>query len=400
MTEQGSLPRGDVSDSALVYAESLVGRTLLDRYRVEELVAMGGIAAVFRGNRLADGEPVAIKTLHPDAEDLPELIKRFQREAIAGRHILHPNVAAVHEIAQLEDGAWFMVMEYVRGATLRDLMREGPMPPARAARIALQLGAALNAAHDLGILHRDVKPLNVMIEAGPEERVKLIDFGLAMVPVEELALDGENIRASLTQPGVVFGTVAYMAPEAALGMRSVDRRSDLYAVGVILYEMLAGKHPFPATDPYVMFNQHRVAIPPPIAERAPGVSVPPALEAIAHRLLAKDPAERFPNARALMAALDAVLQELCAAPANARSHRLVPANRSAALAAATFAAAIAAGMLAWQVWDWPRGDGERGGKIPTAAPAAPSPRGSSPPAAGRTAPGTAARPAAAIGTGR
>lgn len=350
MKEQESLTRGDVSDSAAVYAESLVGRTLLDRYRVEALVAMGGIAAVFRGERLADGEQVAIKTLHPDAEDPPELIKRFQREAIAGRHILHPNVAAVYEIAQLEDGSWFMVMEYVRGATLRDLMREGPMPAARAARIALQISAALNAAHDLGILHRDVKPLNVMIEAGPEEQVKLIDFGLAKVPVEELALDGETTRASLTQAGVIFGTVAYMAPEAGLGMRSVDRRSDLYAVGVMLYEMLAGKHPFPATDPYVMFHQHRVAIPPPIAERAPGVTVPPALEEIVHRLLAKDPDERFPNARALMAALDAVLQELCAAPANAPPRRLAPGGLRAAIAAATFAAAIAASVLAWQLW--------------------------------------------------
>jgi serine/threonine-protein kinase len=303
---------GGASPAAESRSHALVGKTLLDRYRIEELVAMGGLAAVFRATRLANGEEVAIKVLHPDIEGLPELVERFKREAIAGKHILHENVVAVHELAQLDDGSYFLVQEFVRGRTLRALIDEGPVAPLRAARIARQLAEALTAAHDFGIVHRDVKPLNVMLLDGPSgaDRVKLIDFGLAKVPVEELAvLDGEG-RRSLTQAGVVMGTVAYMAPEAAFGMRVIDRRSDLYAVGLILYEMLAGKHPFTATEPTALFAQQRKEIPPPIAARSPGVVVPPVLEAVVHQLLAKDPDARHPRARAVVVALDAAIREM------------------------------------------------------------------------------------------
>ncbi len=342
MSQDAPLAGGAVGALAQARARSLVGRTVKDRYVIEELVAMGGIAAVFRARKTATGEHVAIKVLHPDAEELPELIQRFQREAVAGRHIYHPNVAAVYEADQLEDGSWYMVMEFIRGVTLRDLVDRGPVPPARAARIARQLAAALNAAHDMGIVHRDLKPLNVMILDGPDDRVQLIDFGLARVPVEELAIADESARRSLTNAGVVFGTVAYMAPEAALGMRSVDKRSDLYALGVILYEMLAGLHPFSATQPAALFAQHRNDTPPPIAERSPGVAVPSALEAVVRRLLAKDPAERFQHARALMVALDALQPELDAGPAAGGARR-----RRILLAAAALAALALVSLLLW-----------------------------------------------------
>ncbi|KYF74622.1 hypothetical protein BE17_24085, partial [Sorangium cellulosum] len=306
---------GQASSAARERAMALVGRTLVHRYRIEELVAMGGIAAVFRAKKLATGEDVAVKVLHPDAEELPELIERFEREALAGRHIFHPNVAAVYEINQLDNGAWFMVMEFIRGITLRKLIDQGPIPPVRATNIARQIATALNAAHDFGIVHRDVKPLNIMVLDGPDERVQLIDFGLAKVPVEQFSIPSsipseDGARRSLTNAGVLLGTVAYMAPEAALGMRSVDRRADLYALGVILYEMLAGKHPFTAVEPSALFAQHRSAVPPPIAERSPGIVVPPALEAVVTRLLAKDPDDRFPHARAVVLALDAALQKM------------------------------------------------------------------------------------------
>ncbi len=311
---------GKPSDAAMARSAAMVGRTLLDRYRIDELAAAGGLAAVFRASRLSDGQEVAIKVLHPDAEGLPELVERFQREGIAGKHILHPNVVAVHEIAELEDGSYFLVQEFVRGRTLRSLIREGPLDARRAARITRQLAAALTAAHDFGIVHRDVKPLNVMVldrdtdsdgPASPDaEQVKLIDFGLAKVPVEELSvLDGAG-RRSLTAAGVVMGTVAYMAPEAALGMRSIDARSDLYALGVILYEMLAGQHPFDATEPGALFAQQRNDLPPPIAVRSPGVKVPRALEAVMNKLLEKDPEARYPRARALTVALDDAIREL------------------------------------------------------------------------------------------
>jgi eukaryotic-like serine/threonine-protein kinase len=298
---------GEVSATASARAQSLVGRLVLNRYRLEELVAMGGIAAVFRATRVATGQDVAVKVLHPDAEGLPELVARFEREAVAGQHILHPNVAAVHEFDQLDDGSYFLVQEFIQGITLRELIGKGPVKPRLAARIAQQLASALCAAHDLGIVHRDLKPLNVMLVDGPRQEVKLIDFGLAKVPVERLAVADEDSRRSLTQAGVVFGTVAYMAPETALGMRALDKRADLYALGVILYEMLAGKHPFTATEPVALFAQQRNAVPPPIAQRSPGVVVPAALEAVVQRLLQKDPDARFPHARAVIVALEGAI---------------------------------------------------------------------------------------------
>ncbi|EYF08738.1 serine/threonine-protein kinase [Chondromyces apiculatus] len=318
MTVDGQLAGGAASDAARERAKSFLGRSILDRYKVEELVALGGLAAVFRARVIGHGkgEDVALKILHPDTEQLPELVDRFKREAIAGRHIYHPNVAAVHEVVQLEDGTWCMVMEYVRGVTLRQLIAQGPMPPMRAAKIARQIAVGLNAAHDMGIIHRDIKPLNVMVCPAPgsedgerDEVVKVIDFGLARVPVDELRV-GVEANHELTQAGVVMGTMAYLAPEAALGMRSIDKRSDLYALGVILYEMLSGKHPFDAATPSEMFAKHRKAPVPPIEKRAPGVRVPQTLETLARKLLEKDPEERNPNARAVIAALEAAMREM------------------------------------------------------------------------------------------
>jgi serine/threonine-protein kinase len=306
---KGPIAGGSVSAAAKERAQRLVGKTIRGKYRIEELVAMGGIAAVFRAKQLDTNVDVAVKVLHPDAEGLPELIERFEREAVAGKHMFHPNVAAVTDIDTLEDGSYFLVQEFIRGQTLRDVIRRGPVPPLRAARIARELAVALNAAHDMQIVHRDLKPLNVMILDGHEARVQLIDFGLAKVPVEHLAVANEDARRSLTQAGVVFGTVAYMAPETALGMRALDKRADLYALGVITYEMLAGKHPFTATEPTALFAQQRNAVPPPIAERSPGVVVPPAIERVVHKLLEKDPDARYPHARAVIAALDAAIRE-------------------------------------------------------------------------------------------
>ncbi len=323
--DQKPIAGGEPPPAAEDRAQALIGKTLLLRYRVEELVAMGGIGAVFRATQLSTGDDVAIKVLHPEAEGLPELITRFEREAIAGKHIFSPNVAAVHEFSQLDDGTYVLVQEFIRGRTLRDIIDEGPMPPLRAAKIARQLSVALAAAHDLGILHRDLKPRNIMIldgkSASPgsrrpgqegEDHVLLIDFGLAKVPVDRL--DVGTGRESLTQAGVVLGTVAYLAPEAALGMRSVDRRSDLYALGLVLYEMLAGRHPFSAADAAGMFSQQRKAVPPPFGERTPGVVVPAKLEEVTRRLLEKDPDVRYQEARAVGVALDQAIEAMGKGP--------------------------------------------------------------------------------------
>jgi serine/threonine-protein kinase len=293
-------------------ADALIGTVISDRYRIIELLAMGGMGAVFRGEHLLLRKRVAIKVLHPETNDFPEHVTRFEREAMAGAHIQHPNVASATDFGRLADGSYFLVLEFIHGVTLDQLIKEGPIEAPRAAGIARQLAAALDAAHMKGVIHRDVKPRNVMLEHGRSDLVKLIDFGLAKVPLDRLSATGGDAESSsrhraLTLTGVVFGTIAYIAPEAAFGMDAVEARSDLYAVGIILYEMLGGKHPFDAIDPTELFEQQRSATPPPLRLRSPGIDVPRELEAITTRLLRKDPAQRFASARMLMAALDAAM---------------------------------------------------------------------------------------------
>ncbi len=311
--EDSRLFDGEVHDGAQDRADALVGTTVSGRYRVEELVAQGGIASVFRAVRLSDGHEMAIKVLHPEAERRSDLTAYFEREAIAGKHILHPNVVTVHESSRLEDGSWFLVQDFVRGVTLRELIDQGPVPPLQAARIARHVAAGLTAAHDMGIVHRDIKPRNLMFVGGPDDLVQIVDFGLAQVPVADLAVHVAHVanhRHSLSESDVVFGTMAYLAPEAALGMSAIDRRSDLYALGIILYELLAGTHPFTADDPITLFQHQCQTQPPPIRKRSPGVAVPPALERVVMRLLAKDPAARYPHGRALIVALDEALRTM------------------------------------------------------------------------------------------
>ncbi|MCA9638914.1 MAG: serine/threonine protein kinase, partial [Myxococcales bacterium] len=186
------------------------------------------------------------------------------------------------------------------GATLRDVIKRGPLPVARAVSIAKQIAAALSATHAVGIVHRDVKPRNVMLIEGGREVVKLIDFGLAKLSVKEVS-DVAASRASMTDhlitgTGAIFGTIAYLAPEATLGMDAVDARADLYALGLVMYEMIAGKHPFDTSDPVGLFKHHAKTPPPPIAERSPGVFVQPAVEAVIAKLLAKRRDDRYASA--------------------------------------------------------------------------------------------------------
>ena len=321
--ESGALLRAPAHD-APPRAEDLVGKTIAGRYRVDDLVAMGGIGAVYRAHHLLLQKRVAIKILRPDTEGLDQLVIRFEREAIAGAHIVHPNVAAATDFGHLDDGSCFLVLEYVGGETLHSIVRRGRVPVPRAIRIARQIASALSAAHGMGIIHRDVKAGNVMVLEEQNDLVKLIDFGLAKVPVAQVVApeaerrsappsggrwptrDSLEPASSLTAVGMVFGTVAYLAPEAALGMTKIDARSDLYALGIILYEMLVGRRPFASEEPAALFSQQRFRPPPTFAEAAPGVALPAPLEALVMRLLAKDPEERFASATDLITALDAL----------------------------------------------------------------------------------------------
>ncbi|WP_441290150.1 protein kinase domain-containing protein [Sorangium sp. KYC3313] len=319
MSERPPEPTLTADEAAKHRARSYLGRVISKRYRIDEVIAMGGMGAVYRGEHVHMHKRVAIKILHPDTERLPELVQRFEREAIAGAHIQHRNVATATDFGEAEDGSFFLVLEYVRGTTLHEIIRRGPVPAARAALIARQLAAALDATHAMGIVHRDVKPRNVMVVEPQGDLVKLIDFGLAKVSVDQLRRSvgspesaragADSLPVRLTTAGVIFGTIAYLAPESALGMDFVDERADLYALGLIFYEMLAGKHPFLAKDPVELFNQQRSAPVPPIAAHSPGVVVPPALEAVVRLLLEKNPRARFGTAEEVIAALD----DACAA---------------------------------------------------------------------------------------
>ena len=298
---------GPPSDASEQRTATLVGTLISGRYRATEVLGQGGMGAVFGGEQIHLRKRVAIKVLHPDTERLPGLVDRFEREAVAGAHVQHPNVAAAIDFGKLEDGSYFLVQEYIEGTPLSDLLDQGPIPTARALHIARQMADALAAVHEKGIVHRDVKPQNTLLGRG--DHVKIIDFGLAKVDIgSATGQKPSRPAAPLTAAGVVFGTPAYLAPEAAFGMGAVDERSDLYALGVTMYEMLTGRQPFEGKDPGSIFRQQRLEDPPAFGVRAPGVTVPAAAERIAMRLIQRNPADRYQSAREVVEAIDEVLK--------------------------------------------------------------------------------------------
>jgi serine/threonine-protein kinase len=291
--------------------QRLVGQVIAGRYHIEALIGEGGMGAVYRAQHTGMKKRLAVKVLHPEMLGLNEAVERFEREAIAGAHIEHPNVAAATDFGKLEDGSYFLALELLEGEHLRKHIERGPLKPARALRIARQIALALRAVHALGIVHRDLKPDNVMLVRKDRESeiVKILDFGIAKVPVDTLAATRPGFVPQLTKSGMAYGTPEYMAPEQALG-EEIDGRVDLYALGVILYEMLAGARPFDAESRVALLGMVASKPAPPLAERAPRVNVPAKVEAIAMRLLEKRPEARYANADAVIAAIDEALGAL------------------------------------------------------------------------------------------
>jgi eukaryotic-like serine/threonine-protein kinase len=287
-------------DSSSPENASLVGRVLSDRYRIESVLGEGGMGAVYLAEHVLMHKRVAVKVLHTEMTRMPEVVARFEREAMAAAHIEHPNVAAATDFGKLEDGSFFLVLEYIEGINLRDLVANGPLGLARALHIADQIVLALVRAHSLGIVHRDLKPENVMLveRDGDRDFVKVLDFGIAKVPVGGLGA-GDGSPASgqvLTQLGMVYGTPDYMAPEQALG-QEIDARADLYALGVILYEMLTGRRPFEAENKVALLGMKVTSDAPSLSAKKPDVRVGPAVEQMVHRLLEKEATKRFQDAR-------------------------------------------------------------------------------------------------------
>jgi len=279
--------------------DALLGTLLAGRYRIEALIGSGGMGAVYRAAHVHMRKAVAVKVLHKEMTAFPEVVARFEREAVAAGRIEHPHVVSASDFGQLEDGSFYLVLEFIEGQSLaRVVSKVGALAPLRALRITRQIVEALQAAHAVGIVHRDLKPDNVMLVDKDEDPdfVKVLDFGIAKVKVEEA-----SEQPILTQIGTVFGTPEYMSPEQARG-DLVDARSDLYTVGVILYEMLAGVSPFKADDLVVLLTRHLTADPPPLPS-----SIDPAIVALVLQLLRKDREQRVQSAAELIERIDVIL---------------------------------------------------------------------------------------------
>ncbi|MCE9579633.1 MAG: protein kinase [Deltaproteobacteria bacterium] len=292
--------------------EARLGEVIDGRYRLDSLVGRGGMGVVYRAEHVAIRRAVALKLLHPSLAGVPELRSRFEREALAIGRINHLNCVNVSDFGKLDDGSLFLVMEYLEGKGLGDVIeKEHHLRPRRVLRILRHVLAGLGHAHQAGIVHRDIKPDNVvLVPHDNSELAKILDWGIAKMIGG--AVHEDDVK--LTQAGVAFGTPIYMSPEQALGS-PIDGRADLYGASVMAFEMLTGRPPFYSEDKLEVMSMHTTREPPTMAEALeaegyPGAAIPASVEALIRRGLAKRRDARFDNAEAYIAAIDEVLVEL------------------------------------------------------------------------------------------
>src|SRR5215472_13583601 len=282
----------------------MIGRTL-GSYRIVQQLGRGGAGIVYRAEDPRLGRDVAIKVLHEQALRDERALARFRQEARSLSRLLHPNIATLFDFDSHE-GCDFIVLEYVPGETLAEMLAHGPLPEARGRAITLEIADALQFAHDEGIVHRDLKPGNIILT--PRGRAKVLDFGLARLLQDEKSdASAETIsrisRTSSGDSGALIGTLPYMAPEQVTG-GAIDARTDIYALGAVLYEMVAGDRPYSAEDIAGLVYQIAHVQPSPLRAVAPAVSAQ--LESIVMTCLEKDPTRRFPTAAQVSAAVRAV----------------------------------------------------------------------------------------------
>jgi serine/threonine-protein kinase len=264
-----------------------VGAVLAGRYLLEGTLASGGMGALFRGRDEVLDRPVAVKVLHPHLAET-DAAARFLREGRVLGSLMHPNLATIFDMDS-EGGLPYLVMEFVEGESLAEVIdRDAPVSRPAGMPIALQLCRGLAYMHERGVVHRDIKPQNILITKG--DRVRIVDFGIARGPE----------AAEMTAPGWVMGTAQYLAPEIVAG-EAATPRSDLYALGVVLYRLFTARLPFEGDDPFAVALQHRTAPVPPPTQFVP--DMPPALAEVLLRLLEKEPRDRYQTASAVGAAL-------------------------------------------------------------------------------------------------
>jgi serine/threonine protein kinase len=299
--------QADATVAGTAPVDPLVGHTLDEKYRLEERLGIGGMGTVYRARHLLIDRPVAVKVLNPRFFEDEAARTRFRREARAAGRLQHVNAVTVTDFGQSKDGYVYIVMELLEGRTLRDVLaKEAPLDPARAVALMLQISAAVAAAHEAGIIHRDLKPANIFIVQRPEvpALVKVLDFGIAKLAVDSL---DEDEPMTLTQIGAMIGTPRYMSPEQCDGAE-LTPAADVYSLGVILYEMLAGTVPFSGSTPLSIAMKHTAEIP-----RSPRdfvSAIPPPLEEFVLHTLAKLPGDRPANAAEFRVELLAMAERL------------------------------------------------------------------------------------------
>lgn len=264
------------------FLDSVEAGSQIDSYRIDAPVARSGMASIFRATDLTNNRVVALKIPHPDMEADPILFDRFQREAGIGTRLNHPGVMRVFAVEKRS--RVYMVMEWCDGRLLREILSEGKMSQDRAIRIAIEVLEALEYTHENGVVHRDLKPENIMVDA--DDNIKLIDFGIA----------GDSAARRLTYANftATLGTADYISPEQVKGKRG-DGRSDVYAMGIILYEMLTGKQPFTGSTPMEVMNDRMLNYPTPPSVVDPSIS--PQLQEVLYRALERDPKNRYARAK-------------------------------------------------------------------------------------------------------
>jgi len=337
------------SDNDAADDDAHIGSVFGGQYRIDERLGAGGMGTVYRATQLSVGRSVAVKLIAGGVEKHPEHVQRFRREAEALAKLRHPNTVHLLDFGLTDEGRLYMVMELLSGHDLEHRLVEGPLELPQALSVMRQVAQSVSEAHALGIVHRDLKPSNIYLSQveGGDTFVKVMDFGVA-------GFRHDEAHSALTVKGAVLGTAAYMSPEQAQGYQ-VDARADLYSLGVILFEMLAGRTPFQANSAISMLIAHVSEAPPRLAAIAPDLEDLEKVQALLDKLLAKAPEERPGSVTEVIALLDTLMFEIGASaggPAsiapNAPKRRRRARTSRWLVGSVTLLALLTAGWFVWQ----------------------------------------------------